>query len=1127
VTDWSNDRKSTHGAHSEPHESLSLPSRATKARAHRALNLSVLFAAALLSPAFLKANVAVTNSGSNIGNTASISIASFDASTGSPNLLLVGVAMNDGNGHKVTSVTFGAASFSCVVAITDSNAGSCGTAGTSAHVRTEIWSLLNFTNGTNTVTVNLDSNQQVAIGVVAFSGVSSLGPSNHSQSNLNTPTSATVLVVPPGTGGVTFSTLGVGVQGTASGFTPTSPAVSEFGRQNANVAGEGSVASNASTMSWTWTGGSPYALEAVPIIPISATAVTMKSFTVTAYPAGNLIEIKTARELSNLGFNIYREQNGRRVRVNPSLIAGSALLMRGALPQHTSRTYGWMDSSPEPGSVVYWLEDVDVNGRRTLHGPVTPETAASSQPGGGVPVAARMLNQLNQTQPASGFNEGSHPAEKVLREFEPTSIQRVTQFELAAHPAVKISVEHEGWHRVTQQQLIRAGLDPNVDPAFLHLYAEAVEQPIKITGATGGPGGFGRQAAIEFYGTGIDTPYSGTRVYWLAAGDEPGSRISRLGYSAGSNLPPASFPFTVEITPHTIYFAALINSNGNNFFGPLITSTPLDQTMDVPHFDKTSSEVATLELVLQGIIIGLPHDVTVALNGTPLGHLSFTGQDKARFHVSLPPGILRDWANTVTLTSQNGEYDTSLVQSIQITYPHSYIADSDRLEFSGRAGDELRVTGFNSAPAAVFDITDPDRPVELTPRITRETIGDYALNVQVPWSTTNKAASLQHTLLAILPNRVDSVAGIRANHPSDWHSAQPGSEIVMVSYGAFADALQPLVRAHVAEGKSTAVVPIDELYDEFSFGEHTPFAIRDFLQTATRVWHAPPRYLLLNGRASLDPRNYLGFGQLDYVPTRIVPTASLVTASDDWFSDFGDTGLPTIATGRLPVGTTDEASLVIGKIATYEDQSINGPWTSRALVVADIDRTENFTEYSEFVQAQLPSAIHVTDVFASTMSTTQAQQDILKGINAGQILVNYSGHGSEDQWSGDDIFDSTVAGTLTNGSSLPVFLIMDCLNGFFQDVYDQPLGVTLMLAPNGGAVAVMASSGLNLAAPQTMLDKLIVQDALRPPYLTLGDAIVRAKSGITDLDVRKTFNLLGDPAMRVKFPRPEEVSPTP
>jgi hypothetical protein len=1072
-------------------------------------------------PALVKANVAVTNSASNIANTNSIQITSFNASTGSPNLLLVGVAMNDGNGHKVTSVTFGAATFSCVLAITDSNFGSCGTAGIAAHVRTEMWSLLNFTNGTNNITVTLDSNQQVAIGVVAFSGVGSLGSNNHSQSNSNSHTSATVFVIPPGTGGVTFSTLGVGVQGTASGFTPTSPAVLEFGKQNANVAGEGSVANNAFSMSWTWTGGSPYALLAVAILPISATAVTMRAFTVTAYAAGNLIEMKTAREASNLGFNVYREQSGQRVRLNPSLIAGSALLMTGALPKHSGKTYAWIDASSASGTGAYWLEDVDVNGTRTLHGPVTAEAASSVSNSETLPATALLLNQLNQALPAAAFNGASHPVENTLKEFAPTSAQRQTQFELAAHPAVKILVKHEGWHVVTQSVLVNAGLDPNVDPALLHLYAEAIEQPIHIAGALPGPGGFGPQATIQFYGTGIDTQYSGTRVYWLAAGDAPGQRIHQLPPSTGSNQPPASFPYVVEYTPRTTYFAALITSNGNNFFGPLVSPTELDQTMQVPHLDKTSTAPARLEVILQGVILGFPHDVTIALNSTPLGNVTFTGQAKGTFLMNLPPGILQEGSNTVTLTAQNGEYDTSVLQSIRVAYPHSYIADSDRLMFTGRAGEELKVTGFTSAPAVVLDITDPGKPVELTPQIASgatSTPTQYALEVQVPFSTTNPAAPTRHTLLAVATDRVDSVAGVRPNHPSHWHRAQPGSEIVMVSHGIFADALRPLVRAHEAEGKSTAVVLIDDLYDEFTFGEHDPHAIRDFLYTAPKVWITKPHYLLLNGRASLDPRNYLGFGHLDFVPTKIVPTSSLMTGSDDWFSDFNDTGMPTIATGRLPVSTADEAALLVGKIATYEGRSTNGPWTKQALMVADVNDTENFTQDSEIVQAQLPKSLQVTDVFASTMSGATARQDIITAINSGQLLVNYVGHGSEEIWSGEDLFDNTAATALTNGSSLPVFLIMDCLNGFFQDVYEQPLAVSLMLAPNGGAVAVLASSGLNQPAPQTTLDKLIVRNAMHQPFLSLGNAILQAKSDISDPGVRKTFNLLGDPAMQIKLP---------
>jgi len=844
---------------------------------------------------------------------------------------------------------------------------------------------------------------------------------------------------------------------------------------------------------------------------------------------GVLLSWKTGGEAHNLGFNVYREQDGDRVRLNPSLIAGSALMMRGALPKHSGKTYAWIDSSVNAENGAYWLEDVDVNGTRTLHGPVTAK--AEIQQSAGEQAASHStaettltLSQLNQASFVTGQSgDVSHPVERILRDLQPTPIERQKQFELAAHPALKIAVKREGWYQVTQSELVKAGLDANVDPALLHLYAEAIEQPIKIAGASPGPGGFGPQASMGFYGTGIDTPYSGTRIYWLCVGESPGKRIQQAPFSTGSNQPAPSFPATVELTPHTTYFAALITSNGDNFFGPLVSTAPVQQILRTPHLDKASTESEELEVTLQGIILAVPHDVTVALNGTTLGSFTFTGQAKGVFRVSLPPGVLQDGTNTVTLAAQGGEYDTSLIESIRIKYPHLYVADSDRLVFTGRPGDELKLTGFTGPPTVVLDITNPEEPVELTPLVTSDTKAktvDYSLEVQVPWSTDSSADTKRHTLLALASDRVDAVLGIRQNHPSRWHSPQPGSEIVMVSPAAFADALKPLVRAHEAAGQPSSIVLIDDLYDEFNFGERSPFALRSFLQTAARLWHITPRYLLLNGRASLDPRNYLGFGRLDFVPTMIVPTSSLMTASDDWFSDFNNSGMPTIATGRFPVGTPDEARLVAAKVATYEGQSTNGPWTAQALMVADVNDTENFTKDSQLVQAQLPSAMQVTDVFATTTSIPSAQQDILTAINSGQLLVNYAGHGSVDQWSGDDLLDNTTANSLANGSSLPVFFIMDCLNGYFQDPdpYERPLAVSLMLAPNGGAVAVLASSGLNQAAPQTKLDKLVVQTALSSPRPAIGEAIREAKTGITDVGVRKTFILFGDPAMQIKPP---------
>lgn len=936
------------------------------------------------------------------------------------------------------------------------------------------------------------------------------GPSN----------SASVTVTDPLPAGVTYSSY-TSTQGSCTYASATTTVTCALGQINngagatitiITTAGAPGVVSNTATV--TATGSTNPSATATDTITYP-TAISLHSFAAgvgkDATGASHVVlSWKTGGEARNLGFNVYRELNGNRVRVNSSLIAGSALLMNGALPKHGAKSYAWIDASTTSAGASYWLEDVDVNGVRTMHGPISASAGMGAADESSA-AETQTLSQLSQLQLSHG--EASRIVESVAAPSAITNTQMQRQFELAANPAVKIFVQHEGWYRITQPQLIEAGLDPNVDPSSLHLYAEAMEQPMQITGSRQGAGGFGPQAAINFYGTGIDTVFSGTRVYWLVAGAGKGASVPVLPISSGSNQPPASFLTAAELRQHTTYFAALRTQDGQNFFGALVSTAPIEQTIDVPHLATNSTESAYFEIGLQGIITGVPHDVTVALNGSNIGDVVFTGQEKGHFSVSLPSGVLQPGTNTVTLTSEDGDYDTSLVEFIRITYPHTYVADSDELKFAGRAGEEISLYGFTALPT-VLDITDPAQPVQITPRITGNS-GNYSVAIQVPWTTTNAANPALHTLLAVGSDRIASPVGLRANRPSHWHSVQNGADIAMITYDGFAGALDALVRAHERDGKSSVVVPVSALYDEFNFGEHSPYAIREFLQAATQNWKNPPRYLLLNGRASFDPRNYLGFGHLDLVPTDIFPSSELMTASDDWFSDFSNTGMPTIATGRIPAATLDEDKTVIQKIAGYEQQAQPGTWTTSALMVADGNDAESFTQDSNIVQAQLPATVQPTDIFVGALGTAAAQQQLINGINSGQLLVNYLGHGSEDQWSGSDIFDTNSVAALTNQSQLPVFLIMDCLNGFFQDVYAQSLGVTLLLAPNGGAVAVLASSGLNQAPPQTRLDQLVVENAFQKNS-TIGDSILKAKSQITDVDVRQTFNLLGDPAMQLK-----------
>jgi hypothetical protein len=376
----------------------------------------------------------------------------------------------------------------------------------------------------------------------------------------------------------------------------------------------------------------------------------------------------------------------------------------------------------------------------------------------------------------------------------------------------------------------------------------------------------------------------------------------------------------------------------------------------------------------------------------------------------------------------------------------------------------------------------------------------------------------RHTLLVLGASQIAHPAQLVANQPSQWHSPQAGSDVVVIAHPSLADAVASLADLRRQQGHGVSVILTDDIYDEFSFGEHNPQAIRDLLQTATKNWTTKPKYLLLVGDASVDPRNFLGFGDFDFVPTRIIPTSQLMTASDDWFSDFSDAGLPALATGRLPVRTADELRAVVSKIVNYETGNDSGSWTSQALLVADRNDTADFTRDTQKIAALLPPAIQATQILVTNLDPETARAEVQNALNSGQLLVNYLGHGSVEVWSGDNLLDDSSAAELSNGSKLPVFLTFDCLNGFFHDVYTQSLSETLLLNDHGGAVAVVSSSALTDADPQAKLDRRLVQALFQNGTITLGDALVQAKSSIKAKDVRRTYLLFGDPLLRLKMP---------
>ncbi|MBK7773206.1 MAG: hypothetical protein IPI43_03585 [Sandaracinaceae bacterium] len=327
-----------------------------------------------------------------------------------------------------------------------------------------------------------------------------------------------------------------------------------------------------------------------------------------------------------------------------------------------------------------------------------------------------------------------------------------------------------------------------------------------------------------------------------------------------------------------------------------------------------------------------------------------------------------------------------------------------------------------------------------------------------------------------------------------------------------------------AQGLTTPLVDVTDVFDEFAYGTPDPHAIRAFLQHASEHWATPPRYVVLAGAGSYDYLNIRGLNG-NLMPPLMVNTASGLFASDTTIADVDDDGQPDLLLGRLPVTDNVALEAFVARLTEYETSL--DVQTDRTLFLSDASHPsfDTGTDALSALVNALSDAGLVEQLYRSDLTLELARTRLFEALGEGVFWVNYTGHGALNSLTSDGLLTATDVPTLTAGEPA-IFTTMTCTTSRFEVPGFESFGETL--SNSNLAIGVWGATGLSaddLAQP-------MLQGFARGLYgdaRTLGEAIDGAYDTLATenpagaRDMLAIYHLLGDPATRLKDRGPEDI----
>ncbi|MDQ3536211.1 MAG: C25 family cysteine peptidase, partial [Bacteroidota bacterium] len=674
----------------------------------------------------------------------------------------------------------------------------------------------------------------------------------------------------------------------------------------------------------------------------------------------------------------------------------------------------------------------------------------------------------------------------------------------------KIPTAEDGIYRLTYNDLLAFGFPVNsVDPRRIQLFHRGQEQAIFISGqedARINPGDY-----IDFWGQRNDgtsdaelydpssaqphqyySLFSDTTAYFLTwrLSNTAGKRMATFTEANVNNLPVQPYHFETRLLLQTQEYAVgRIYPEGSNEetiltqfdYGEGWTGARIrkgqfgDFTLNNIVKTYNAGPKPVIEILLTGRN-NRPHNVNIQV-GSSVSSLRTLSDEQFNFY------------NTHFITKEIEWSDISAAGDLQVRvlvngFPEieadfvsaSYIRLKfpQQTDFAGFTNKRfilpVNTNGksyveFLNAPATtqVYDISDKNNI-----KIIGTNSGGGRLRAVIPGTETSRTLFLSNGDV-----KVPQMKRIRFRNinPANHNYLIVTNKRIMVPAGDDPNPIRTYAsyRASAAGGGyDTLVVDMQQLYDQFSYGEPLPTAIRKF--SLYMMNGGAPEYLFLIGKALHVGHNYYRQDLRTYTFHDLVPTMGYPGSDTPFTAGLGGTSYePAIPTGRLTAKNADEVKIYLKKVIEMESQPFNDLYRKNLIHLSGGVTAGELVLFKQIVndfKAKAEGDYLGGKVTTLTKSTNNSVEliNINEEVNRGVSLITFFGHSSPTIIDIEIGYASNDVMGYRNKGKYPMILVNGCNAGnIFSTTYT--FGEDWIITPDRGALGVIAHSAYGYVGP--------------------------------------------------------------